>query len=114
MAYHLPLSDDPRREMFDIHDLVDIGTGDRIPLDLQAALRAAKRTFAADNRKLFRRLNYIVLRADDRLQLISVGRRGGWKVVWAFGDYQMPAKLRMHGVPPMTPAAIQQVNGGHA
>lgn len=96
MGYNLPLSTDPRREMFDIHDLVAIGTGERVPLDLNEALRAARRTFAFMG-KSARRLNYIVLRADDRVQLISVGRRGGWKMLWDFGPYVMPARLRLHG-----------------
>lgn len=96
MPYDLPLSSDPRREMFDIHDLVLIGTGDVVPLDLPQSLRCAKRTFASlHGCKLVRRLNYIVMRAEnDRIQLISVGRRGGWRKVWDFGPYVMPAKFR--------------------
>jgi hypothetical protein len=92
MSYALPLSGTAAREMFDMNDLVLIGSGDVVPLDLNETLRAAKRTFPKV--PCARRLNYIVLRADDRLQLISVGRRGGWKVMWNFGPYQMPTKFR--------------------
>lgn len=109
MSYAIPLSSDPRREMFDIHDLVDIGTGAIVPLDLQAALRSAKRTFASMGRHV-KRLNYIVMRADDTLQLISVGRRGGWRVVWTFGPYVMPRAFRA-GVPPIPVEHLRSIMG---
>jgi hypothetical protein len=113
MGYPVPTANDPRREMFDMMDLVDILSGDRIPLDLQTALRSAKRTFFGGNRHILK-LNYIVLRADDQLELISVGRRGGWKTLWKFGPYQMPAKFR-GGVAPIPAQTIQTImKGGHA
>lgn len=32
------------------------------------------------------RINIVVLRADDERWLISVGRGGGWRKVWNFGN----------------------------
>lgn len=91
MSYVLPLTGTPTREAIDMPTLVAYGTGDAVPVDLQAALRSAKRLF---ENKAVSRVFSIVLRADDKLQLISIGPRGGWKVEWNFGSYQLPSKLR--------------------
>lgn len=56
---------------------------DRKWVPLQAAREAARRTFANDPD--VHRVLCQVLRADDRIQLIEFGPRGGWKVRHTFG-----------------------------
>lgn len=83
MSHLLPPTNHPARAMFDIADLVAIGTRQRPPIFLQDAKRAARRTFAANT--AIRRLMYIIMRSDtDALELISVGPRGGHRVEWRF------------------------------
>lgn len=88
MAHNLPRIGTPEREMFDLRDLVAIALGKRDPIaGIPAAKAAAKRAFAAyaDSELKPTRFCYIVLEGDDRLSLISVGPRGGWKREWTFG-----------------------------
>jgi len=73
---HLPLSDSPLRECFDIQDLAD-----RRFVTLADAKASAKSTCWDGVRSVM----FIVLRADDKVQLISIGPRGGRKVLWNFG-----------------------------
>ena len=82
--HHLPPPGSPLLEMFDISDLVAIGTGAERPATLPEALRSAKKSFAADTAGLTRRIVYICLMADDALWLVSVGPKGGWRKEWEF------------------------------
>ena len=87
MAHNLPRIGTREREMFDLNDLVAIATGQKPVLTLVAARAEAKKSFAAyaDSALKPSRFCYIVLEGDDRLSLISVGPRGGWKREWTFG-----------------------------
>lgn len=82
--HHLPPADHAAREMFDISDLVAIGTGAERPATLQEALHSARQTFASSMPGLVRRVMFIVRKADDALWLISVGPKGGWRKEWEF------------------------------
>ena len=84
--HHLPPTDHPAHGMFDVADLVAIGTGEAQPYLFRDALYAARNTFseAKAAKVKINRLYYIVLRANDALWLISVGRRGGWRREWQF------------------------------
>lgn len=82
MSHLLPPASHPAREMFDISDLVAIGTGERPPLTLIEAKGSARRLFAANPDA--KRASYFVLRGDGGLELVSIGRRGGWKSEWRF------------------------------
>lgn len=88
MSHALPPQGHPAREMFEVQDLVDIALGKVDVIDaIWKARRAAERTFAAS--PAARRVCFIVLRMDnDELELISFGRRGGWKREWRFGPWK--------------------------
>lgn len=70
-------------------DLQAIASGQFFPPDLQQAKRLAREAFGRYHgaRIMPKALIYLVLRADDQIDLISVGPRGGWKVLWSFGQY---------------------------
>ena len=93
MSHVLPPAGHPAREMFDVTDLVAVSTGKR-PVHCnrhavrKLAMRALEATPAAD------RMVYFYVRGDtDELQLISVGRRGGFKVEWRFGPITRATRL---------------------
>ena len=72
----LPLPASPIRDMFDVEDLAY-----RRFVTLADAKASAKRACWDGVRSMA----FLVLRADDRVQLISIGPRGGRKVLWNFG-----------------------------
>jgi hypothetical protein len=80
MSLALPLSDSPIREMFDIRDLIDW----RGLPTFRQGLTSAKAFLAAE--PAARSVNSIVIRADGEIWLIRIGKRGGWKRVWNFGN----------------------------
>lgn len=87
MSHLLPPASHPARALFDVADLVAIGTGVVPPIDLPDAKRSARAAFAAN--PAVRRLCYIVMRAEsDMLELISVGPRGGHRIEWKFGPWK--------------------------
>lgn len=93
MSHVLPVAGHPAREMFDVADLVDVATGKQ-PVQCnrhvvrKLAIRALEATPAAN------RMVYFYVRGDiDELQLVSVGRRGGWKVEWRFGPITRAMRL---------------------
>lgn len=88
--YALPLANSAAREMFDDFALVEINDGRRVPLAMPEARGAARRFFKGADAA--RRAFYFVLLADDRLALVSFGRRLGHKIEWVFGAYQAPRK----------------------
>ena len=73
----LPLSNSPLREMFDVADLAA-----KRFTTLRNAIHIARKT----NWDGIRAINFLVLRADGRVQLIRIGSRGGRKVLWNFGN----------------------------
>lgn len=90
MSYALPLAGSPQREMFAVEDLIAIEAGQFIPPSLPEARQMAREAFERYRgaRIQPQRLIYIVLRGDDALELISIGRRGGWKREWRFGQFR--------------------------
>ena len=84
MAHALP-SDPALREAFDVSDLVAMATGERPFVTLREALTSARLTFASSKRGLIHSIFSIVMEADDRVSLIEVGPRGGWKRRHTFG-----------------------------
>lgn len=87
MSYSIPSSGTAAREaMGDIAHVAEIlapANVERLP-DFRAAICAARRTL--ENCNAASRVTVICIRADDERWLISVGRRGGWKKVWNFGN----------------------------
>ena len=89
MSYSLPPVGHKARDLFDLTQLVAIGTGKEEPVfGLPTVLRLGRDVLAANPAAV--RVNYIVCKADDSLELVSVGRRGGWTREWRFGTYRRP------------------------
>lgn len=84
--HRLPPQNSELREMFDITDLVAIGTKERTPVTIKEARFSARETFARDKKRAIKRINFIALRANDDLVLISIGRRGGIQYHWNFTE----------------------------
>lgn len=82
--HKLPPAGHPARELFEISDLVAIGTKERRAPNLPEALRSARLSFDADTTGALRRCVFIVHKCDDALWLVSVGPRGGWRKEWEF------------------------------
>lgn len=80
MSLLLPPRDSELREMFEIEDLAAKNW-----TTLPAAKSSARKMFAADSRKAIRAINFIIMRPSGDIDLISVGPRGGVKVLWKFG-----------------------------
>jgi hypothetical protein len=93
MPHVLPPLGHPARDLFDIADLVAITLGERpVPYQIHAMRCAARRVFEAS--PAANRVAFIRLRSDDdQLELISFGRRGGWKRHWVFGPVGRNARL---------------------
>lgn len=90
MSHLLPPAGHPARELIDVRDVVEIGLG-RYPGDRADALRSARRLFAAS--PAARAVHsYVVDSSTDEFQLIRIGRRGGWRVVWRFGPWNPPRR----------------------
>ena len=77
MSLSLPLNPEIR-ELFDVRDVAEKNF-----VTLQQAKASAKDMFA--NGAGMAKITFLVLRADDSVQLISIGPLGGIKVVWKFG-----------------------------
>jgi hypothetical protein len=81
------------RELFTVEDLVAIATGERtVPTCIVAMRRSALGTFqscAAAERIAFIRLNP----SSDNLELVTFGRRGGWRREWTFGPVTRAARV---------------------
>lgn len=73
------------RELFAVADLAAYGLGAVPPMVIEARA-AARNLFAGE--PAIRRVAYIVLLADDRLALISFGRRLAMKRHWIFGPWK--------------------------
>lgn len=84
MSFPLPALGTPAREACgDIAHLAVVlnpSNLDRLPT-FGEALRMTRANFPAGAKAV----NVICIRADDERWLISVGPRGGWRLVWNFG-----------------------------
>lgn len=82
----LPPQDSTIRECFDMAHLAEIvAPENRLKLQtFREALSNAKSFFAQN--KGVKVVNSVTLRANGELWLIQVGPRGGWKVLWNFGQ----------------------------
>ena len=93
MSHLLPLAGHPAREMFDIADLVEVATGKQPVHCNRHSLRKVPRE-AFDATPAANRMVYFYVRGDtDELQLVSIGRRGGFKVEWRFGPITRETQL---------------------
>lgn len=93
MSHLLPPAGHPAREMFDVSTLVDVATGkEPVHVNRHALRKKAERAFEAT--PFAKRMVYFYVRSDnDQLQLVSVGKRGGFKVEWTFGPVGREARL---------------------
>ena len=80
MSLLLPQNPD-LREMCDVEALAK-----RDVVTLREAINSARRTFAKDNGSIHS-LNFQVILADDTIVLMSIGPRGGRKVLHRFGKF---------------------------
>lgn len=89
----LPPVDHKAREMFAVEDLVAIATGERpVPTCIVAMRRSAFGTFASSSAAL--RVAFIRLNpSSDELELVTFGRRGGWRREWTFGPVTRAARI---------------------
>ena len=92
MAHRLPPQGHPIREAFQVSDLVDIALGNVPVLTLGRALPSARRTLEA-NQAASAVFMIALNSATDNLELIRVGKRGGWKRLWVFGPVGRKARL---------------------
>ena len=86
MGLRLPRSDSALRTQIDIHQLAELGASrswDQLPTFAQARRQAV---IAMHNDPAIRSINSLTLRADDTLELIQVGPKGGVKTLWRFGS----------------------------
>ena len=83
----LPPIDHPAREAYDPDDLLRIARGQYVPCSLPEAHGLARESFGRFKGAALKpsALVYMVLRADDNVDLISIGPRGGRKLLWRFG-----------------------------
>lgn len=82
----LPPLAHPAREMFAVEDLAEYGLG-RVPPTLIEARTMARRFFEGAS-PAAKRVVYFVLLCDDRLALVSFGRRLAQKREWIFGPWK--------------------------
>ena len=80
MSLRLPLSTSPLRECFDVQSLVEWRT---LP-SFRQALNGCRNTIAADSS--INSANALAIRADGEIWMIRVGKKGGWKKLWNFGN----------------------------
>lgn len=91
MSHLLPPAGHPARELFDVADLVAIGTGARaVPVLRQASYDARRYLKAQDGVKA---VVTFAVQADDTFGLFQIGRRGGVKRLWVFGKTNMAMRL---------------------
>lgn len=85
MSHLLPPAGHPARDMFALEDLVAVSTGnDAVHCNRYALRKLAMRAF--EGMPFAKRMVYFYVRGDtDTLQLVSIGKRGGFKVEWTFG-----------------------------
>ena len=93
MSHLLPPAGHPAREMFDVADLAAVGTGkEPVHYNRHTLRKKAERAFVA--MPFAKRMVYFYVRSDnDQLQLVSIGKRGGFKVEWTFGPIGRSATL---------------------
>ena len=80
MSLHLPLTSSPLRETFDVASLVEWRS---LP-NFRDALAGCRNYIASEASA--RSVNSLTIRADGEIWLIQVGRKGGWKRLWNFGN----------------------------
>jgi hypothetical protein len=82
----LPPQDSKVRECFDLSHLAEMCAPEnrlKLPTFRQALTNA--KSFFGQNKGV-KVVNSVTLRANGELWLIQVGPRGGWKVLWNFGQ----------------------------
>jgi len=82
MAYAMPPAGHAALEFFDPDHFAAIAAGGRLPASLPEAKANAKRIC---KNPAVRRVSYFVLRANDDVQLVAIGARGGVEILWNFG-----------------------------
>lgn len=87
MSLKIPVQGSLVRELIDMQQLAELTTESvrQLPT-LPYAKAEARRIFArsADN---VVSVNFIVLRADGMLQLVTIGPKGGHRIRWNFGRW---------------------------
>ena len=98
-AFMLPPITHRASELFDVGHLVEmLAQPTKIPT-FAGGLDIAKRMFA-DPAVGIQKVAIVVLRANDNLQLIEYGPRGGHMVVWDFGTVNEAVKYRKFRIAP--------------
>lgn len=83
MSLRFPPRDSHLNEMFRVEDIQEVIQGRGIATTLNEAKSQGVRTCRAN--PTIRSVVFLVLRHNDDLQLVQIGRRGGVTVLWNFG-----------------------------
>jgi len=91
--FALPPAGSDLADAIDPDELARIARGEFVPADLPEVKRLARECFERFKGAKIQpsRLWYYCLRADDHVDMISVGPRGGWRLEWRFGNLSGPA-----------------------
>jgi len=79
MSMRLPTNPEIK-QLFDVTDLAAKNW-----VSYRDAKHSAREFFESETSKGIKSLTYLVLRADDKVQLITIGPKGGVRVRWTFG-----------------------------
>lgn len=91
MPISLPPASHDLAEVVPFGALKAIERGSYVPPTLQEAKALARQAFERSKGARIRpsRFFYLCLRADDQVDWISIGPRGGWKRHWRFGKFPL-------------------------
>lgn len=88
MAFQLPLNGSEIRELFDMADLVAVGTGQKVVTLTEARIAARRLLVNAQGETInpeIASVNYIVTKADGEVVLMTFSRDKAPATIWKFG-----------------------------
>lgn len=87
MSLKLPAKNSPVRELFEVAHLAEIAAP-AVRHKLPTLGEARRQSYGIFEKSKYspKTITYIVLRANGDVQLVSFGRKGGFRVRWNFGQ----------------------------
>lgn len=92
MSHALPPVGHSARDLFDVADVVKIAMGE-LPVPTFGRGLASARRFVREEKAARAVVFFAVCSSTDVLGLYRVGKRGGWRRLWAFGPIGRKARL---------------------